>query len=132
MWKRGSTYYSPLGILNSSTKICSLVELKKATPSIGDPRLSSSRAASVDEVGDPLNWIYNLITSGGIWLGIWAWDGGVSLLSLGGVGGVVGIELLPLAMNLPLESLSLRISYFFECKRQIYLITLPRQRHQNF
>ena len=39
-------------------------------------------------------------------------DGGVSLRVLGGVSGVVGIKLLPLAMNLPLESLSLRISFF--------------------
>ena len=33
-------------------------------------------------------------------------------LNLGGVGGVVGIELLPLAINLPLESLYLSMSLF--------------------
>jgi len=81
------------------------VEVKKATPSVGDPRFSSSRTALVDEVGDPLNWISDLRTSGSLWLvkyGIWVWYGGVSLLSLGGLSGVVGIKLLPLAMNPPL------------------------------
>jgi len=55
MWKRGSNSSSPLVIINSSTKICSPMEVKKATPSVGDPRFSSSRIASVDEVGDPLD-----------------------------------------------------------------------------
>jgi len=51
----------------------------------------------------------------------------VSFLTLGGVGGVVKIELLPLAINLLLESLSLCMSlfcfvvfywvFFNECKR---------------
>jgi len=116
MWKKGSTSPSPLGISNSSAKICSPIEVKKATPSVGDPRFSSSRTALVDEAGDPLNWIYDLRTSGSLWLvkcGIWVWDGGVSLLILGGVSGVVGIELMPLAINLPLESLSLCISFFW-------------------
>ena len=36
----------------------------------------------------------------------------MSFLVLGGVGGIVGIELLPLAINLPLESLSLCMSFF--------------------
>ena len=70
MWKKRSTSPSPLGISNSSTKICSPVEVKKATPSVGDPRFSSSRTASVDEVGDPLNWISDLRTSESLQLGI--------------------------------------------------------------
>ena len=43
---------------------------------------------------------------------------------------VIGIKLL-LLMNLPLESLSLRISLFLGVKKQDYLVTLPRQRCQN-
>ena len=117
--KHRSTYYSPLGILNSSTKIYSPMEVKKATPSVGDRIFSSSRTASVDEVGDPLDWISDLRTSGGLWLGIWAWDGGVSLHSLGGVGGVVGIELLSLAINILLDSLSLRISFFLNVRDKV-------------
>ena len=113
MWKRGSTSSSPLGILNSSTKICSPVEVKSATPYVRYPRFSSSRTASVDKVGNCLDWIYHLRNSRCLWLGIWAWDGCVSLFSLGGVGALVGIELLPLAINIPLESLSLCISIFF-------------------
>ena len=121
MLKKGSSSSSPLGIYNSSAKIFSPVEVKKVTPYVGDLGSSSSKTASVDEVGDPPNWISDLRTSGSLWLvkyGIWVWDGGVSLLSLGGVSGVVGIKLLPLAMNLPLESLSLRISFFLDVRNE--------------
>ena len=52
-------------------------------------------------------------------------------LGLGETSGVLGIKLLRL-MNLPLESLSLRMSLFLGGKKQGYLATLPRQRHQNF
>ena len=51
-------------------------------------------------------------------------------LGLGETSGVLGIKLL-LHMNLPLESLSLCISLFLGDKKQGYLVTLPRQRHQN-
>ena len=47
-------------------------------------------------------------------------------LGLGGTSGVLGIKLL-LLMNLPLESLSLRISFFLGGKKQAYLVTLPRK-----
>ena len=51
---------------------------------------------------------------------------------LGETRGVLGIKLLLLLlMNLPLESLSLRISLFLGVKKQSYLVTLPRQRRQN-
>ena len=53
-------------------------------------------------------------------------------LGLGETRGVLGIKLLLLLlMNLPLESLSLRISLFLGVKEQGYLVTLPRQRRQN-
>ena len=47
-------------------------------------------------------------------------------LGLDGTSGVLGIKLL-LLINLPLESLSLRISLFLGGKKQGYLVTLPRQ-----
>ena len=45
-------------------------------------------------------------------------------LGIGETSGVIGIKLL-LLMNLPLESLSLRISLFLGDKKQGYLVTLP-------
>ena len=60
MLKKGSSSSSPIGISNSSAKMCSLVDVKKVTPSVGDLGSSSSKTASVDEVGDPPTWIYNL------------------------------------------------------------------------
>ena len=51
-------------------------------------------------------------------------------LGLGETSGVLGIKLL-LLMNLPLESLSLRISLFLGDKKKGYLVTLPRQRRPN-
>ena len=60
MWERGSTSSSSLGILNSSIKIFSPVEVKKATPAVGDPSFFSSRTALVNEVGDSFDWISNL------------------------------------------------------------------------
>ena len=35
---------------------------------VGDLGYSSSKTASVDEVGDPPNWIFDLRTSGSLWL----------------------------------------------------------------
>ena len=53
-------------------------------------------------------------------------------LGLDETSGVLGIKLLLLLlMNLPLESLSLRISLFLGVKKQGYLVTLPRQWRQN-
>jgi len=73
------------------------VEVKKVIHAVGFLKFFSPRTNLVDEVGDSFDWIS---------------DPGISRV-LGGVGGVVGIELLPLAINLPLESLSLCISLFF-------------------
>ena len=68
MLKKIYSSSSPLGISNSSARICSPVEAKKVTPSIGNLGSSSSKTALVDEVGDPPNWIYDLRTSGSLWL----------------------------------------------------------------
>lgn len=46
------------------------MEVKKATPAIGDPRFLSSWAALVDEVGDSFDWIYAPEISGVLWLGV--------------------------------------------------------------
>ena len=48
--------------------------------------------------------------------GMWVWVGGVLALGLGEKSGVLGIKLL-LLMNLPLESLSQRISLFLGGKK---------------
>ena len=40
----------------------------------------------------------------------------MALCGLGGVSGVAGIKLLHLAINIPLESLSLRISFFLDVR----------------
>ena len=68
MLKKCSSSSSPLGIYNSSAKMCSPVEMKKFTPSVGDLGSSSSKTGSMDEVGDPPNWISYLRTSGSLWL----------------------------------------------------------------
>ena len=68
MLKKGFSSSSPLGISNSSAKMCSPVEVKKVTPFVGDLGSSSSKTASVDEVGDPPNWISDHRTSGNLWL----------------------------------------------------------------
>ena len=62
MLKKGSSSSSPLGISNSSAKMCSPIDVKKVTHSVGDLRYSYSNTASVDEVGDPPNWICYLRT----------------------------------------------------------------------
>jgi len=54
-----------LGISNSSLRICSLVEDIKTTPVIGDVGFSSI-TASVDEVGEFLDWISDLEASGSL------------------------------------------------------------------
>ena len=98
---------------SSWANICSPIEVKKTTPFFGDQGSYSSGTTSVDEVEESLGWIYDLKTSGSLCLtaknGIWVWDDGVELQGLDGVSGVVGIKLLPLATNLPLESLSLHM-----------------------
>ena len=40
----------------------------------------------------------------------------MALRGISGVNGVVGIKLLPLTMNLPLESISLQISFFLDAR----------------
>lgn len=90
------------------------MEIKNNTPSVWHLGTSFPMNYSVDEVGESLGWIYDHKTSGTLCFknGIWVCDGGVALRGLGGVSGVVGIKLLPLATNLPLEYISLFISCF--------------------
>jgi len=77
---------------------------------------SSSIMAYVDEFGESLGWISDLNTSGSLCFlamdGIRVCVGGVELRGRGGVSDVVGIKLLPLPTNLPLEYISLCISCF--------------------
>jgi len=69
MWEIGSTSSSSPCSPNSSTKMCSPAEVKKATH-VGDPRFFSSRTSSGDEVGDFLYWISYLRILGVLWLGV--------------------------------------------------------------
>lgn len=70
---------------------------------------SSYIMAYVDEVGESLSWISDLNNSGSLCLlvmdGIRVCVGGVAIRGQGGVVDVVGIKLLPLPKNLPIESL---------------------------
>jgi len=50
--------------------MCSPVEVKKATPVVGDSRFFSSRTDLVDEVGDYFDWISAPGISGFLWLGV--------------------------------------------------------------
>ena len=52
IWERGSTSSSSPSIPNSSTRMCSPAEVKKAIPAVGDSRFFSHRTDLVDEVGD--------------------------------------------------------------------------------
>ena len=80
----------------------------------------SSIMAFVDEVGESLCWISDLNTSSSLCLpamdGIRVCVGDVAIRGCGGVSDVVGIKLLPLPTNLPLESFSQCISCFFLSK----------------
>ena len=89
--------------------------------------------ASIDEVGEYLSLISDLNTLGSLCFpamdGIRVCVGGVALRGHGGVSGDVGIDLLPLLTNLPLEPLSLYIYIYIyiyiymKIKRLLY--TLP-------
>lgn len=72
--------------------------------------------ALVEEVGESCSWILDLCTSWSLILlandGIWVSMDGMALRGLSGVSGVVGIEFLPLLINLPLEYFSLCINIF--------------------
>ena len=68
MLNKGSSSSSPLGISKSSARICSPIEVKKVTHFVGDLGSSSSKTASVDEIRDPPDWIFDLKTSGSLCL----------------------------------------------------------------
>ena len=91
------------------------IEETKITSSLRD--VGSSTMTSIEEVGESLCWISYLYTSGILCVpindGMQILEDGVSLQGLVGVSDDVGIELLPLLTNLPLESLSLSINYFY-------------------
>ena len=58
------------GISNSSTTMCSPVEVKKAIPDVGDSKVFSPMTILVDEVGDSSDWIFALGILGVLWLGV--------------------------------------------------------------
>lgn len=114
MLNYGSSSSSSLGTSSSYPRSCSHVEERKITAFVGD--VGSSTTTSI-EVGESLDWISDLCTLGSLCLpandGMWVWLDCVALRGLSGVSSDIGIELLPLFTNLPLESLSLCINIFY-------------------